>query len=81
MERTKAGETEGKCRARSRAKRGFNEQSMMRICRDALTPDTAKPSFRNRSFNCGFVRVFMSAVRCGTSDAWPEVAIAVRTGG
>lgn len=64
-----------------RAKKGWNGQSMIRSCRETLTPDTARPSFRNRSLSCGFVRVLMSAVRCGISETWPDVAIAVEIGG
>jgi hypothetical protein len=67
-------------RERGRGWRGEagDRQSIIRICSDAFTPDTARPSFRKRSFNCGLVRVLISATRCGTSvddceDAMVEI--------
>lgn len=33
----------------------------------AFNPDTGRLSYLNKSFNCGFVRVFMKAVSVATS--------------
>ena len=41
---------------------------MIRNWRVAFNPDTGRPSYLNRSFSCGIVRVFMKAVNVVTSD-------------
>lgn len=61
--------------ATERQRGGRYKQSIIRICREAFTPETVSPSFLNISLSCAFVNVLTKATALWSSADWAVEAI------